>query len=102
MAKLQKDKKLFTTDYYYISGPEGNPEYSILEMDDTIVGYASQQKGVDFLFVRNVSDTVVVGEAGGQELTKDQRKGWSSAIYVKCGLYTSVNSALTTWSAITG
>ena len=61
-----------------------------------------QSKKVDFLFVRNVSDTVVVGEAGGQKLSKDQRKGWSSAIYVKCGLYTSVNSALTTWSAITG
>ena len=101
-ALLQKGKKLLTTDYYYISGPQGNDEYSILEMDDTIVGYAAQKKGVDFLFVRNVSDTVVVGEAGGQTLTKDQREGWSSVIYVKCGFYTSFNGALTTWSAITG
>lgn len=101
-ALLKKDKALLTTDYYYISGPEGNDKYSMLEMDDTIVGYAAQQKKVEFLFVRNVSDTVVVGNAGGQELTKEQRKGWSSVIYSKCGFYTSFNGALTAWSAITG
>ena len=102
MAKIEKGNPLLTTDYYYISSPEGNNDYSILEMDDTVVGYAAQKKNIDFLFVRNVSDTVVVGEAGGQQLTKSQREGWSSVIYEKCGLYTSVNGALTTWSAITG
>ena len=103
-VKLSPHTPLFTTDYYYISGGEGNDAYCALEMDDGIVGYVAGLQNVDYVFVRNISDTVVIGEVtiGGeaQNVPKKIRQGWSGVIYNKCGFYTSFNGALTAWAAI--
>ena len=102
-ALLTPGKPLLTTDYYFIASPEGMPEYCALEMDDAVVGHEAGKLGVDYVFVRNMSDTIVAGKTtSGETIPNPVRNGWSSTIYNKCGFYTSFNGALTAWSAVVG
>ena len=59
--------------------------------------------GVDYAFVRNISDPVVASKTTDGEVIPDNvREEWSSLIYKTCGFYSSFNGALTTWAAIAG
>lgn len=94
---------LWTTDYYFIAKGDDAKKYCTLEMDDSVVGRAAQLKDANFIFVRNISDTVVPTTAkNGTTIPKEVRQDWSGQIYKKCGFYTSFNGALTTWAAIAG
>ncbi len=100
---LKKNVPLLTTDYYFIANGNNAEEYSVLEMDDTVVGHEAALQGVDFCFVRNISDPIVASTAvNGTIIPDNVRKQWSSLIYETCGFYTSFNGALTTWAAIVG
>jgi hypothetical protein len=90
---------LLTTDFYFIAA--GNTDYAALEMDDAVIGYAAGLAGLDFAFVRNISDTLVPAETPGhQAIPADARQAWSSAVYDAYGLYTSYNSAIAAWATI--
>ena len=90
---------LLTTDYYFIAA--GNTSYAALEMDDAVIGHAAALAGLDFVFVRNISDTLVPADTPGhQAIPADARQAWSSAIYDTYGLYTSFNSAVAAWATI--
>ena len=94
-----KDKPLLTTDYYYIA--IGNTNYAALEMDDAVIAHVAQQKKVDFVFIRNISDPLVPAKTPDQKpIPEPAREAWSSAIYDAYGLYTSFNGALAAWATI--
>lgn len=94
---------LLTTDYYYIAEGTDDAQWAFLEMDDTVVGYAAAQAGADYLFVRNISDTLVpTTAASGTEIPSEVRSDWSDDIYSTYGWATSFNSSLTAWAAIAG
>ncbi|MCL3779969.1 hypothetical protein EMN47_06160 [Prolixibacteraceae bacterium JC049] len=94
---------LLTTDFYFIARGNDSGEYCTLEMDDTVVGYVAKENGVEFTFVRNISDPIVVSKTLlGHDISNDIRECWSSIIYKTCGFYTSFNGALTTWGCIAG
>ena len=102
-ALENKDIPLLTTDYYFIAKGDDTKQYSALEMDDTIIGIAAQQAGVDFCFVRNISDPIVADKAqDGTPIPQKVRSDWSGLIYNTAGLYTSFNGALTAWALIAG
>jgi nucleoside phosphorylase len=94
---------LLTTDYYYIATGDDSTQWSVLEMDDGVVGAVAAQHGVDFVFVRNVSDPLVPdATSGGTAIASDVRDGWSSLVYNSFGIYSSFNGALVTWAMIAG
>jgi hypothetical protein len=96
-------KPLLSTDYYYIGDGNDAAKYVALEMDDAVIGYAAQQAGKSFVFVRNISDTLVPATAAdGTAIPYDVRKGWSGELYRKYGLYTAYNGAIVAWAAIVG
>lgn len=93
------NQPLLTTDYYYISSTPSS--YAALEMDDAVIGYAAQKSGAGFVFVRNISDTLIPALTPDQKpIPDDAREAWSSALYNAFGLYTSFNGALASWAAI--
>ena len=63
--------------------------YACVEEDDAIVGKACKAAGIEFGFVRNVSDPVQ--NAGLPEM---HQRNWASAVYQAFGFYTSFNGAL--------
>jgi nucleoside phosphorylase len=90
---------LLTTDFYFIAA--GNTDYAALEMDDAVIGYAATQANVDFVFVRNISDTLVPAKTpSNQPIPADARQAWSSAVYNAFGMFTSLNSAIAAWATI--
>ena len=96
-------KPLLTTDYYYIATGNNAAQYCFLEMDDAVIGYEAGKQGVDFVFVRNISDPLVADKTKkGKAIAGEVRDEWSSLIYENFGLYTTLNSALTTWATIAG
>jgi hypothetical protein len=96
-------KPLLSTDYYYIGEGDDAAKYVALEMDDAVIGYAAEQAGKSFAFVRNISDTLVPDtQADGTAIPYEVRKGWSGELYKKYGLYTAYNGAIVTAAAIVG
>jgi nucleoside phosphorylase len=90
---------LLTTDFYFIAA--GNTDYAALEMDDAVIGYAATEANVDFVFVRNISDTLVPAKTpANQTIPPDARQAWSSAVYNAYGMFTSLNSAIAAWATI--
>jgi hypothetical protein len=70
-------------------------------MDDAVVGYAANLEKIDFVFVRNISDTLVPVETPTNQAIPDPaRRAWSSAVYNAYGMFTSFNGALAAWAAI--
>ncbi len=99
----KKDVPLLTTDYYKIADGDDAAQYSVLEMDDAVVGKAAGEKDVAYVFVRNVSDPIVPNKTqGGDDIDNELREGWSGQIYESFGIYTSMNGALVTWATIAG
>lgn len=99
----RKGVPLLSTDYYYIATRSDSVQYCVLEMDDTVVGYAAGQKGIDYAFVRNISDPLVPAmTASGAEIPEEARHNWSGLVFKSFGLYTSMNGALLTWATIAG
>lgn len=99
----RKGVPLLTTDFYYISHGDNSVQYSCLEMDDALVGLVAQEEKTKFVFVRNISDPVVPDTTlKGKPLSDALREAWSSQIYSRYGLYTSMNGALLTWGMIAG
>ena len=97
----KKGQPLLTTDFYYIANGDDSVQYSALEMDDSIVGYAAGEEKTPYVFVRNISDPIVPYEtASGVAIPKELRSGWSGQVYQNFGLYTSMNGALITWATI--
>ncbi len=99
-----KDKPLLTTDFYYIAQPGDAEKYCILEMDDAVLGQVAGVMGVNYAFVRNVSDPVVPSQTqdGSSDIPDVVRNEWSSLIYDTFGFYTSYNGALSAWATIAG
>jgi hypothetical protein len=99
-----KDKPLLTTDFYYIAQPGDAAKYCILEMDDAVLGQVAGVMGVNYAFVRNVSDPVVPSQTqdGCNDIPDVVRNEWSSLIYDTFGFYTSYNGALSAWATIAG
>lgn len=94
---------LLTTDFYYIAGGPDDAQWAVLEMDDAVIAYVAGRHGVDYAFVRNVSDPLVpTTTAAGAAIPASVRDGWSGMIYERFGLYSSFNGALATWAAIAG
>jgi len=94
-----KGTPLLTTDTYYIA--PGDMDYAALEMDDAAVGNAVLQAGKNFVFVRNISDTLVPAETPAHQAIPEKARGaWSSALYDAYGLFTSYNGALAAWALI--
>ncbi len=94
---------LLTTDYYFIANGDDTAQYSALEMDDTVIGHQAGLMGVDYCYVRNISDPVIASKAqDGTEIPAEVREEWSSLIYETAGFYTSFNGALTAWAALVG
>jgi hypothetical protein len=92
---------LLTTDFYFIAA--GNSNYAALEMDDAVIGYAASQAHLDFVFVRNISDTLVPAQTpSGLAIPAEAREAWSSAVYNGYGLFTSYNGAIAAWATIAG
>jgi len=99
---ITDNQPLLTTDYYFIAESDSDRQYSFLEMDDAVIGHECQTLGVKFGFIRNVSDPVVVSkDSHGIPLAKDIRGDWSGIVYSLCGFYTTFNSALAAWAAVT-
>jgi nucleoside phosphorylase len=91
---------LLTTDFYFIAAA-GNTNYAALAMDDAVIGYAATQANVDFVFVRNISDTLVSAKTpANQTIPPYARQAWSSAVYNAYGMFTSLNSAIAAWATI--
>lgn len=101
----KKDIPLLTTDFYYIAQPDDAGKYSVLEMDDAIIGLVAQRHHTPtpFIFVRNISDPIVpFNTKDGKPIDPKLREGWSGQVYENFGLYTSMNGALVTWATIAG
>ena len=99
----KKDVPLLSTDYYFIAKGDDAAQFSVLEMDDAVIAHYAGERGVDYAFVRNISDPLVPDEAASGEAIPDEvRTEWSSLIYLTFGLYTSFNGALVAWSTIAG
>ncbi len=66
-----------------------------------MIGYAAAQANVDFVFVRNISDTLVSAKTpANQTIPPDARQAWSSAVYNAYGTFTSLNNAIAAWATI--
>ena len=70
-------------------------QFAVIEMDDAVIAKTCQQNGVQFGFVRNVSDP-----AQNASLPSSVQENWGSAVYDVFGFYTSYNGALVAWAMI--
>ncbi|MGA2218234.1 MAG: hypothetical protein ABSG51_09120 [Terracidiphilus sp.] len=85
---------LLTTPTFVVGTTDGlYKNYICIEMDDAIIGQVCQTAGVEFGFVRNVSDPVQ-----NAALPSSVQGSWGSAIYDAYGFYTSYNGALAAWA----
>jgi nucleoside phosphorylase len=102
-ARAKKDVALLTTDFYYIASGSGASAYSVLEMDDAVIGREAERGGVRYCSVRNVSDPIVPRRAAsGHAISEAVRSDWSGLIYAAYGMHTSHNGALAAWATIAG
>ncbi len=100
---IPSQKPLLTTDYYFIATGDDASQYCFLEMDDAVIAHEAGQLGVDYAFIRNISDPLVAEQTqAGKTIPNKVRDEWSSLIYENFGEYTSVNSALLAWATLAG
>jgi nucleoside phosphorylase len=98
-----RNTPLLSTDYYFIAETGTEEKYCFLEMDDAVLAKVCCEMGVNCSLIRNISDPMVpLNGADGQPLAPEVRQRWSGLIYETYGLYTSVNSVLTTWATLAG
>ena len=93
--KIVTESPIITTDGFLFGTTKNGLEKlgCIVEMDDAVVGMQCQKAGVDFGFVRNVSDPVI-----NAELPSQLQETWAGYIYSQRGLFTSYNGALAAWA----
>ena len=70
-------------------------DFACIEMDDAVIGKVCKKEGVEFGFVRNISDPVQ-----NAQLPSSVQGNWGSAVYDAFGMYTSYNGALVAWALI--
>jgi nucleoside phosphorylase len=86
-----------TTDHYGLRAAD--PAARAVEMGDAVLGLVATTDLADpppWVIVRNASDPQIDGS-----LTLAQQSATAARIYEKYGYWTTVNSAIVTWSAIT-
>ena len=89
---------LLTASTFVVGNSSGDyANYAVIEMDDAVIAETCQQNGVQFGFVRNVSDP-----AQNAALPATVQANWGSAVYDVFGFYTSFNGALVSWAMIAG
>jgi nucleoside phosphorylase len=87
---------LLTASTFIVATIAGNyQEFTVVEMDDTIIGEACKGTGVGFGFIRNLSDPAQNGA-----LPTKAPGSWGSAVYDVYGFYTAYNGALATWAML--
>ncbi|MGA7811875.1 MAG: GTPase, partial [Caballeronia sp.] len=92
---------LNTSCNFAMAPGEGSTAFSAYEEDDAVLGEVALSGGVNFAFMRNVSDPVVPDKAGdGTAISTKLRQQWASALYERYGLFTASNGALATWAVI--
>ena len=89
---------LLTTPTFVVGTTAGTyAEYACIEMDDAVIGEVCKAAGVEFGFVRNVSDPVQ-----SAALPAEVQGSWGSAVYEAYGIYTSFNGAVAAWAMLAG
>jgi nucleoside phosphorylase len=89
---------LLTTPTFVVGSTAGTfAAYACIEMDDALIGEVCGKAGVEFGFVRNVSDPVQ-----SAALPAEVQGNWGSAVYDAYGIYTSFNGALAAWAMLAG
>jgi|HubBroStandDraft_2_1064218.scaffolds.fasta_scaffold30634_2 nucleoside phosphorylase len=86
-----------TTDFYGLRAAD--PAARAVEMGDAVLGLVATTDLADpppWVIIRNASDPQIDGS-----LTLAQQAATAARIYEKYGYWTTVNSAIVTWSAIT-
>lgn len=87
---------LLTTPTFVVATTAGNLKaFTSVEMDDAIIGETCKSAGMNFGFVRNVSDPA---QAAG--LPAKVQGNWGGAVYDVYGFYTSYNGALAAWAML--
>jgi nucleoside phosphorylase len=89
---------LLTTPTFVVGTTDGTYQsYAAIEMDDAIIAETCVAAGVQFGFVRNISDPVQ-----SAALPAKMQGNWGSTIYDAYGFYTSYNGALAAWAMLAG
>lgn len=87
---------LLTTSTFVVGTDDGQfKDFACIEMDDAVVGKVCKKEGVEFGFVRNISDPVQ-----NAKLPSEVQGNWGSAVYDVFGMYTSYNGALVAWAML--
>jgi hypothetical protein len=87
---------LLTTPTFVVGTTAGTyAAYACIEMDDALIGEVCGKAGVEFGFVRNVSDPVQ-----NAALPAEVQGNWGSVVYDAYGIYTSFNGALAAWAML--
>ena len=93
-----KKVPLLTTATFVVGTTDGKYKaYACIEMDDAVIGQVCKKAGVDFGFVRNISDPVQ-----NAKLPSSVQGDWGSAVYSIFGMYTAYNGAVTAWGLLGG
>ena len=93
-----KKVPLLTTATFVVGTTDGKYKaYACIEMDDAVIGQVCKKAGVDFGFVRNISDPVQ-----NAKLPSSVQGDWGSAVYSIFGMYTAYNGAVTAWGLLAG
>ncbi|MGA7157208.1 MAG: hypothetical protein WBY53_10190 [Acidobacteriaceae bacterium] len=89
---------LLTTPTFVVGTTAGTyAGFACIEMDDALIGEVCAGAGVEFGFVRNVSDPVQ-----SAALPAEVQGDWGSTVYEVYGIYTSYNGALVAWGMLAG
>lgn len=91
---------ILTTDFfeYGTTANKLHHQGCCVEMDDAVVAMVAKDKGVEFGFLRNISDPVITGHEA--DFPRELQTAWAVVTYKTRGLYTSYNSAIATWAMI--
>jgi len=89
---------LLTTPTFVVGTTDGAyQKFAAIEMDDAIIAETCNAPGVQFGFVRNISDPVQ-----SAALPAEMQGNWGSTIYDTYGFFTSYNGALAAWAMLAG
>lgn len=99
VTEIVLDSPVITTDTFLFGSSDYDLQEKgcIVEMDDAVVGDICQKEGIEFGFVRNISDPVI-----NKNLNQHLKSVWAAYIYSEYGLASSFNGALTTWALLAG
>jgi hypothetical protein len=96
-----KGLPLNTSCNFAMAPGTGSKTFAAFEEDDAAVAQAALKAGINFAFIRNVSDTVVPDHSTTGTVIPDPiREDWAGLLYDRYGLFTASNGALATWAAI--